>query len=238
MGKLRCLAACLAIVLCTSPVAFAESGVATPAPFTRADIDQISDGFVTVGDYVAALAPTSYSWVYQGAATGETYLTLSTETESGEELGDATIAVSLDDELIDGMESGQRETLPEGLQDQEAWLVDAHWMSKDYPLPTIRGIAPGASQEDVVAAFFSLSREQPEYAAKDINPAVDDTWLINEYARIGGFSSESEDGGVDYTYGWCTLDAPDEWREYDQLVYHILGGVVRSIDLSYSSDPE
>jgi hypothetical protein len=176
--------------------------------------------------------------VYQGAATGATYLTLITEAADGTELGEATVSVNLDDQLIDGAETGQRETLPEGLKDQQAWLVDARWMSADYALPFIRGIKPGAAQEDVVSAFFSRSQEEPQYSIQDINPAVDETWRINENANLGASVSACEDGSVNYVYGWCTLDTPDDWREYDQLVYHIAGGFVVSIDLTYSSDPE
>ena len=238
MGKLRILAVCLALMLCASSVAFASSGTAAPAPFTNADIEQISSGFKTVGDYAAALSPTSCSWVYQGAAIGETYLTLHAENAEGVQLGEATLSVNLDDQLIDGVEEGQRETLPEGLSDKDAWLVSAEWHDALYKLPCIRGVAPGAAQADVVAAFFSHNQELPDYSAQDINPAVDDTWQIGDNVMLGGASFESEDGGVDFVYSWCTLTAPDEWREYLQLVYHISGGTVGSITLRYSSDPE
>jgi hypothetical protein len=237
MGKHRLLAACLALVLCFAPVALAETA-ASPAPFTSQDVDQISDGFATVGDYVKALSPTSYSWVYQGAATGETWLTLTTNGADGLEAGEATVSVALDDQLIDGKETGECTTLPEGLQDHDAWLVDARWISADYPLPAIRGVKPGAAQADVIKAFFSHSADAPDYSAQDINPAVDDTWQIGDNVMLGGASFESEDGGVDFVYSWCTLDAPEEWREYNQLVYHISGGTVQSITLRYSSDPE
>lgn len=117
-------------------------------------------------------------------------------------------------------------------------MIGARWLSGDYALPVVRGIAPGAAAQDVVSAFFSYSDEYPDYAVQDINPDVDDTWSIGEDALIGGFSFEDEDGGVDYVYGWCTLDAPDEWREYDQLTYQTAGGFVREIELTYSTDPE
>jgi hypothetical protein len=235
MGKLRCLAAILAILLIAVPAALAETA---PAPFTQADVEQISEGFATVGDYVAALSPTGYSWVYQGAATGETYLTLRTEAD-GAELGEATVAVALDDALIDGAESGERETLPEGLEDKEAYLVGARWMSADYALPFIRGVKPGASKADVVAAFFSRNPEEPEYSIQDINPAVDESWSIGDgSAPIGGSFSYCEDGSASYVYGWCTLDDPDEWREYYTLTYTIPSDTVASIELVYSTDPE
>ena len=235
MGKLRCLAACLSILLITSPVALNETA---SAPFTRADVEQISEGLATVGDYVAALSPTAYSWVYQGAATGETYLTLRTDAQDGTELGEATVAVALDDQLIDGMETGERETLPEGLEDKEARLVGARWMSEDYALPAIRGVKSGAAKEDVVAAFYSSSAEEPAYNVHDINAAVDETWYIGENAPIGGSSSHCEDGSTSYVYGWCTLDAPDEWREYFTLSYTIPADTVMAIDLGYTTDPE
>ena len=235
MGKLRCLAACLSILLIASPVALNETA---PAPFTRADVEQISEGLATVGDYVAALSPTAYSWVYQGAATGETYLTLRTDAADGTELGEATVAVALNDQLIDGMETGERETLPEGLEDKEARLVGARWMSEDYALPAIRGVKPGAAKEDVVAAFYSSSAEEPTYNVHDINAAVDETWYIGENAPIGGSSSYCEDGSTSYVYGWCTLDAPDEWREYFTLAYTIPADTVMAIDLGYTTDPE
>ena len=111
MFKHRCLAAILSILLVASPVALASA-----APFTQADVEDISEGLASVGDYVDALAPTSYSWVYQGAATGATYLTMRTDSD-GTELGEATIALYVEGELIDGQETGERETLPEGLSD-------------------------------------------------------------------------------------------------------------------------
>ena len=234
MGKLRCLAACLAILLCAMPLALSETA---PEPFTRADVDKISGGLATVGDYVAALNPTSYSWVYEGPATGQTYLTLRTEA-NGVELGEATVAVMLEDELIDGAETGERETLPEGLGDAEAWLKSARWMSKDYALPFVRGVKPGAAQADVVAAFYSKSAAEPDYTVRDINPAVDENWRIDETAPLGGYAVSREDGGTDFVYGWCTLDEPDQWREYFQLVYHLTRDAVTSIELSYFTDPE
>lgn len=235
MRKHRCLAAILSILLIASPVALAETA---PAPFTQADVDGISVGFATVGDYVAALAPTGYSWVYQGAATGETYLTLRTEAD-GAELGEATVVVPLDGELIDGAETGERETLPEGLEDKEAYLVGARWMSAHYALPTIRGVKPGAAKADVVQAFFSRNAEEPEYTIQDINPAVDETWYIGaESAPLGGSSSHCEDGSTSYVYGWCTLDDPDAWREYFTLTYTIPSDTVAAIELSYFTDPE
>lgn len=234
MGKLRLLAACLALALCFSPAALAA---AAPAPFTRQDIDRISEGFKTVGDYAKALSPTSYSWVYQGAATGETWLTMTTTGADGLEAGEATVAVALDS-LIGGQETGERATLPEGIQDKDARLVDARWISADYPLPFVRGVKPGADQADVVKAFFSRSADAPDYSIQDINPAVDEAWQIDANAFIGARASACEDGSTDFVYGWCTLDAPDEWREYERLTYHIAGGAVLSIDLNYTSDPE
>jgi len=234
MGKLRCLAACLAILLCAMPLALSETA---PEPFTKADVEQISGGLVTVGDYVAALKPTSYSWVYEGPATGQTYLTLRTEAD-GVELGEATLVVSPEDELIDGAETGERETLPEGLSGLGAWLKSARWMSKDYALPFVRGVKPGAAQADVVAAFFSNSAGEPDYTVHDINPAVDESWWIDDSAPLGGYAVSREDGGVDYVYGWCTLDEPEEWREYFQLVYHLMAEAVTNVELSYFTDPE
>jgi hypothetical protein len=236
MRKHRCLAVIVSFLLIASPVALAESA---PAPFTHADVKGISDGLATVGDYIAALAPTGYSWVYQGAATGETYLTLRTEAADGTELGEATVAVALDGELIDGAETGERETPPVGLFEKEAYLVGARWMSADYALPAIRGVKPGAAKADAVAAFYSRNAEEPEYTIQDINPAVDETWYIgNESAPLGGGSSHCEDGSTSYVYGWCTLDAPDEWREYFTLSYTIPADTVAAIDLSYFTDPE
>jgi hypothetical protein len=236
MGKLRCLAAILAILLIAAPAALADTA---PAPFTQADVEQISEGFATVGDYVAALSPTGYSWVYQGAATGETYLTLRTETDNGAELGEATISVALDGELIDSAETGERATLPEGLEDKEAWLVGARWLSANYALPFVRGVKPGAAQADVVAAFFSNSAEEPDYTIQDINPAVDETWLIGGGSMpIGGSFNHYEDGSTACVYSWCTLDEPDEWREYYALAYTFPVDTVSSIELSYFTDPE
>ena len=67
---------------------------------------------------------------------------------------------------------------------------------------------------------------------------MDETWAIPDGAHIGGSRLEREDGGWDDMYGWCTLDEPGQWREYYLLSYHTLGGEVRSIELTYFTDPE
>ena len=219
--------------------AFAESS-AKRSPFTGADIEVISQGLVTVGDYAALLSPDGCAWAYQGPATGETYLTLRTAAEDGTPLGEVTLRVTLEDGLIEGLEAGESEALPEGLEGLEATLLSAKWQRADYPLPAIRGVQPGAAQADVAAAFFTLSAGLADYTIQDINPAVDETWYRNETWPVGGFTlpTENADGIAAFLYGWCTLDEPDQWREYRSLFYHLDGGVVSSIDLSYSTDPE
>jgi hypothetical protein len=233
MFKHRCLAAILSLLLVASPGALASA-----APFGLADVQDISEGLTSVGDFVDALAPTSYSWVYQGAATGATYLTMHTDA-NGSELGEATIVLYVEGELIDGQETGERETLPEGLEKNDAWLVGARWMSADYALPAIRGVKPGAAEGDVVKAFFSNSAEEPSYTIQAINPDVDETWVINGgTVPIGGSVNRFEDGSKAFVYGWCTPDYPEEWREYYALTYTIPTDTVASIELSYATDPE
>ncbi len=232
--RLTLLLAILMSLMCVAPAL----AVQAPAPFTDADIQSVSEGLATVGDYVAALAPTHFAWTYEGAATGVTYLTMRTESPDGAELGEATVAITLDDGAISGEEDGESTSLPEEVNTLDAQLVGARWLDASYALPLIRGVAPGASDIDVVAAFFSKSASEPSYTAQDINPAVDETWEIPEGAHIGGSKLEREDGGWDDVYGWCTLNEPGEWREYFLLTYHTLGGAVQSIELTYFTDPE
>ncbi len=219
--------------------AFAESS-GKSAPFTGADIEAISQGLVTVGDYAALLSPDDCAWAYQGPATGETYLTLRSAAEDGAPLGEVTLRVSLEDGLIEGLEAGESEALPEGLDDLGADLLSAKWQRADYPLPAIRGVQTGAAQADVVAAFFTRSAGVADYTVQDINPAVDETWYRNETWPVGGFTlaTGNADGIEAFLYGWCTLDEPDQWREYRSLFYHMDDGVVSAIDLAYSTDPE
>ena len=236
MGK-HGLTLILAILLCLAgfaPAAFAEA----PAPFTDGDILSISQGFSTVGDYLGALAPTHFAWTYEGAATGVTYLSMRTDSADGVELGEVTVSITLDDGAISGEPDGESTSLPEEIKGREAWLVGARWLDAAYALPLIRGVGPGASDPQVVSAFFSNSTSEPSYTARDINPAVDETWMIPDGAHIGGEKLEREDGGWDDVYGWCTLDEPGQWREYFLLSYHTLGGAVQSIELTYFTDPE
>lgn len=237
MKRLLILALVLMMLMTGTIQALAGTVEKSAAPFTDADIAKLTDGLTTVGDYVAKLTPTACSWAYQGAATGETYLTLFSAA-NGSQLGETTVGISPVDGVIAGVESGMSESLPEGLSGLEARFIGARWLSADYALPAIRGLMPGAAQADVVSAFYSRSADRPDYAVQDINPSVDETWRIDENTQIGGFSSEGKDGGMDYVYGWCTLDAPDEWREYRVLTYHIADGLVQNIKLTYETDPE
>ncbi len=229
----------LALLLLAVFPAFAESS-AQPAPFTDADIEAISLGLETVGDYAALLSPNGCAWAYQGPATGETYLTLRSAAEDGAALGEVTLRVTVEDGLIEGLEAGESEALPKGLEGLEAALLTAKWQRADYPLPAVRGVKPGAAEADVAAAFFTRSAGLADYTIQDINPAVDETWYRDETWPVGGFTLRrvNADGIAAFLYGWCTLDAPDQWREYRSLYYYMDGGAVSAISLSYATDPE
>ena len=238
--KRPCIAVLVLALLLLAVIPAAAEASAQPAPFTDADIASITQGLETVSDYAALLSPDRCAWAYQGPATGETYLTLSTTAEDGAPRGEVTLRVTLENGPIDGREDGESDSLPEGLDGLTADLLSAKWQRADYPLPAIRGVQPGAAQADVVAAFFTRSAGVADYTVQDINPAVDETWYRNETWPVGGFTlaTGNADGIEAFLYGWCTLDEPDQWREYRSLFYHMDDGVVSAIDLAYSTDPE
>ncbi len=238
--KRPCIAVLVLALLLLAVIPAAGAASAQPAPFTDADIASITQGLETVSDYAALLSPDRCAWAYQGPATGETYLTLSTTAEDGAPRGEVTLRVTLENGLIDGREDGESDSLPEGLDGLTADLLGAKWQRADYPLPAVRGLKPGAAQADVAAAFFSRVSGSASYAVQDINPAVDEAWRIDETWPVGGFTltQEGKDGFAAFVYGWCTLDEPDQWREYRSLFYHLDDGAVSAIDLTYGTDPE
>lgn len=190
------------------------------------------------GDYVNALNPREFSWEYEGDATGNTYITMFTYDAVDTLLGSVTVVVTAEEGLIFDAEDGRGGILPDEVMALPAWLAEAEWLDESYPLPAIRGVNIGAHSEQVVAAFYSHGEETPAYDAKDINPAVDESWELDEYQLIGA-EAEIELGEEPiFRYGWATLNEPEEWREYYTLEYTLLDGLVESIVLIYDCDPE
>ncbi len=238
MKHLRIPALMFLTLLIGTCLAGAGAEPPSPAPFNGRGRTADFRGLATVGELRRRAFPHPLRLDVPGRRHRRNWLTLVSAAADGAELGEATIAVTAEDGAIGGAEDGESAALPDGLQGLEARLIGARWLSGDYALPVVRASRRARRRRTSSPHSSPTATNTPTTPCRTSTPTWTTPGRSAKTALIGGFSFEDEDGGVDYVYGWCTLDAPDEWREYDQLTYQTAGGFVREIELTYSTDPE
>lgn len=200
------------------------------APFQGEDIRALTGDLATVGEYVEALAPASYGWAYEGDATGNTYLTLTSPTAV------ATLFLSTPDGRIDGKQDAEHQYeapgtgLPPEILALPATLRGLDYGSGFTALPGIRDIPIGASVEEVVSGFLYKGTAPVLYGFADVYPAGNPE-AFTEGRLIGG---RVEDDWIHY--GWADIE--EDWKIYYNLVYNLEDGKVARISFSGYTDGE
>ena len=202
-------------------------------PFNESDIDALAGDFLTVRDYVDVMKPTAYSWSYEGAATGNTYITAQNN------MGSVTLIVYA--ETINGEQYGDGETaLDDDTLALDASLYGARWMDSSFEIvDPVRGIKVGATRGNVLGAFLNKDNGNKLYEYTDIDADAKPEYF--DWRFIGGEifpDGTPESGNEVIRYGWCDLSLKNEWKYYYELAYYIENGMVTDIQYIVSNDPE
>ncbi len=209
-------------------------------PFVLADIEGLL-GDVTIEEAINLLRPTAVSWDDMTEATGGTDMTFHCAG------GTATFNVrveEMDEQFQVAADDQKLSVLRPGITEQEAVLSAAMWNDEAFALPTVRGVRIGATEEEVLRAFYMGEiHGDTIYDVTAINPRADLSWY-KEYEFVGARYYQAEEPNPDplRTYGmqyaWANMDGKDDWRTYHYLTHWMNDGVVTSIQLSTSTDPE
>ncbi len=218
----------------------APSASQSEEPFVLADIEGLL-GDVTIEGAIDLLQPTAVSWDDMTEATGGTDMTFHCAG------GTATFSVrveDMDEKFQVAAENQKLSALRPGITEQEAVLSAAMWESEFFELPTVRGVSIGATEEEVLRAFYvGEIHGDTIYDVTALNPKADLSWYP-EFEFVGAryYQAEWPDPDPLRTYGmqyaWASMEGKDDWRTYHYLTHWMNDGAVTSIELYTSTDPE
>ena len=175
-----------------------------------------------MGDYIDAINPVDMYWEYDA----KTSLTMFTIRNF---FGWVQIKASLPAELVNETTLPQSATITKDqlsteILSAECEVYAIQWNAPEFAeiIPFVRGIGFSSTIEDVRAAFVDKLDPDTEYGmlydVTDINPKADDTWTK---ATLGGLVMNDDVYGYIAIYTWCDLKSPDDFHEYDRMVYGV-----------------
>lgn len=127
------------------------------------------------------------------------------------------------------VKSGDTDTLDDNVLALDCVLLKAEWNQRGFEriLPYIRGVGIGDKVSNVRRAYLDNGGKDEMYGVKALNPDADESWVSER--RVGGYISDSKDGGTVLTYVYTDITDDEEWREYDVLKYFCTDRVERIV---------
>ncbi len=187
--------------------------------FVIEDVQTVTAGLVTLGDYMDAIGAAEVSW--------------RTDVDAGEVLvvmsGGGAVAeliAPLENGLPEGLEEGENLALSQESRNLAAKLSAIVWQAPGAGVEPVRGVQPGAREGEVRAAFYDSGHETDIYSAQDVLPGVE----LPEWDFLGA-KKVVDDEGTFLFYNWRTAaSSPGEYQTA-ALYYYLTNGVVEEIAL-------
>jgi len=128
--------------------------------------------------------------------------------------------------LPEGLEEGENLALSQESRSLAAKLSAIVWQAPGTGMEPVRGVQPGAREEEVRAAFYDSGHETDIYSAQDVLPGVE----LPEWDFLGAKKVVDEEGTFLF-YNW--MDPAPALGEYQvaALYYYLTGGVVEEVAL-------
>ncbi len=234
--KRICLSFALAL-LCvlagcqTQPEQLPEKLPQSTEVFRVQDVTAVLPAGRTVADYIQAVKPNKFSWVFLGNDAKQTQLTMQATG------GNLIVVVQAQKGVINGKADGDAVTLPQAVLALNAAVTGIEWMSRDFGIPTVRGVNINDNREKVLSSYLRKGSADAMYSLKDVKAEAEQSWIA-DWAFVGG-RFIAKGGFYDYDtleYGWCELKGASDWKLYYNLSYQMENDKVRAILLYIQGD--